>query len=103
MNPDDDGERDWTEATALAAPALLGAAAGLILGDLMNPNARRGVALGVAALGVATLLPLTVGFVIDLVNGPESKFGARRRLRKIRDAGVGAGYSDDDFDELRAV
>ena len=32
MNPDDDGERDWTEATALAAPALLGAAAGLILG-----------------------------------------------------------------------
>ena len=31
MNPDDDGERDWMEATALAAPALLGAAAGLIL------------------------------------------------------------------------
>jgi hypothetical protein len=102
MNPDDDGQRDWTEATALAAPALLGAAAGLILGDLMNPNARRGVTIGVAALGVATLLPLTVGFAVRLINGPESKFGARRRLRRIRDAGVGAGYSDD-FDELRAV
>jgi hypothetical protein len=105
MNPDDDGERTWTEATALAAPALLGAAAGLILGDLMSPQARRGAALGVAALGVATLLPLTIGFAIQLVNGPESKFGARRRLRKIRDAGGSAGFSDDDdgIGDLRAV
>jgi len=103
MNPDDDGERDWTEATALAAPALLGAAAGLILGDLMNPNARRGVALGVAALGVATLLPLSVGFIVGLVNGPESKFGARRRLRKIRDAGVGTGYIGDTLDEVGVI
>jgi len=105
MNPDDDGERTWTEATALAAPALLGAAAGLILGDLMSPQARRGAALGVAALGIATLLPLTVGFAIGLVAGPESRIGARRRLRKIRDAGVGAGYADDDDHpgDLRAV
>ena len=104
MNPYDDGERTWTEATALAAPALLGAAAGLILGDLMSPQARRGAALGVAALGVATLLPLTIGFAIHLVNGPESKFGARRRLRKIRDAG-GSGFSDEDdgIEGLRAV
>ncbi len=99
MNPDDDGERDWTEATALAAPALLGAAAGLILGDLMHSNARRGVALAVAALGVATLLPLAVGGVVNLVNGPESKFGARRRLRKIRDAGVGNGYIEEHLGE----
>jgi hypothetical protein len=97
MNPDDDGERTWTEATALAAPALLGAAAGLILGDL--------TAIGVAALGVATLLPLTIGFAIHLVNGPESKIGARRRLRKIRDAAGGAGFADDgdDISGLRAV
>jgi hypothetical protein len=84
---------------------LLGAAAGLILGDLMSPQARRGAALGVAVLGVATLLPLTIGFAIHLVNGPESKFGANRRLRKIRDAGGGAGFSDedDDIEGLRAV
>lgn len=99
MNPDDDGERDWTEATALAAPALLGAAAGLILGDLMHPNAKRGVALAVAALGVATLLPLAVGGVVNLVNGPQSKFGARRRLRKIRDASIGHGYIEEHLGE----
>jgi hypothetical protein len=103
MNPDDDGERDWTEATALAAPALLGAAAGLILGDLMHSNARRGVALAVAALGVATLLPLAVGGVVNLVSGPESKFGARRRLRKIRDAGAGTGYIEEHLGEAGVI
>jgi hypothetical protein len=103
MNPDDDGERDWTEATALAAPALLGAAAGLILGDMMHSNARRGVALAVAALGVATLLPLTVGGLVNLVNGPESKFGARRRLRKIRDAGAGHNYLDQQLGEAGVI
>ena len=96
MNLDDDGERDWTESTALAAPALLGAAAGLILGDLMHTRARRGVALGVAALGIATLLPLAVGGIVNLINGPQSKIGARRRLRRIRDTGASHG----DFDEV---
>jgi hypothetical protein len=96
MNPDDDGERDWTEATALAAPALLGAAAGLILGEMMHARARRGVAIGFAVMGVATLLPLAIGGVVNLVNGPESKFGARRRLRKIRDTGASHGDYDDD-------
>ena len=33
----------WIEASALAAPALFGAAAGLLLSDLMHRNARRGV------------------------------------------------------------
>jgi hypothetical protein len=103
MNPDDDGERDWTEATALAAPALLGAAAGLILGDLMHSNARRGVALGLAGLGIATLLPLAVGGVVNLVNGPESKFGARRRLRKIRDAGAGHGFIEESLDDVGVI
>jgi len=65
----------------------------------MHANARRGVALAVAALGVATLLPLAVGGVVNLVSGPESKFGARRRLRKIRDAGAGHAYFEEDFGE----
>jgi len=45
--------REWQETSALAAPALLGAAAGLLLGDLMHRGARRGLALGLGALGVA--------------------------------------------------
>jgi hypothetical protein len=103
MNVDDDGERDWTESTALAAPALLGAAAGLILGEMMHPRARRGVALGFAALGVATLLPLVVGGVVNLVNGPESKLGARRRLRKIRDAGAGDDFIEESLSETGVI
>ena len=103
MNLDDDGERNWTESTALAAPALLGAAAGLILGEMMHASARRGVALALASLGVASLLPLAVGGVVNLVNGPESKLGARRRLRKIRDSGAGGGFVDDSLSEAGVI
>ncbi len=82
-------DRDWTENAALAAPALLGAAAGLILGEIMNSSARRGVAIGLAALGVAAIAPLAVGGVVRRVNGPETRRGMQRRLRGIRDAGDG--------------
>lgn len=87
--PDEVEERDWTDATAQAAPALLGAAAGLLLGDLMNGAARRGIAIGLAALGVAALMPLAVSGVAARVAGPMSKRGVKRRLGAIRDAGDG--------------
>ncbi len=89
IEDDDCCDRGWTEASALAAPALLGTAAGLILGEVMHANARRGVAIGLAALGVAALMPLAVGGLINKVNGPESRRGVQRRLRGIRDAGDG--------------
>jgi len=85
----DEQERDWTESAALASPALLGVAAGLILGEVMHPSARRGVAIGLAALGVAALAPLAVWGVVNRVNGPQSERGMQRRLRGIRDAGDG--------------
>jgi hypothetical protein len=85
----DDAERDWTENTALAAPALLGAAAGLILGEVMNSGARRGISIGLAALGVAALVPLTVGGIVRKVNSPQTKRGSRRQLEAIRGAGDG--------------
>lgn len=103
MNIDDDGERDWTESTAMVAPALLGAATGLILGEMMHPSARRGAALGLAALGVVALLPLAVGGVVNLVNGPESKRGANRRLRQIRDAGAGHDFVEDSLSEVGVI
>ncbi len=90
----------WIENTALSAPAVLGAAAGLLLGDLMNRNARRAVGMGLGVLGVAMVLPLVYGGVRGLVTGPRSKFGVRRRIQSIRDAGM--GESDYDVDaELR--
>lgn len=89
----------WIETTAQSAPAVLGAAAGLLLGDLMHRSARRGIGVGLGVLGVAMVLPLVYGGVRGLVVGPRSKFGVRRRIQTIRDAGM--GDSDGVEEELR--
>lgn len=87
---DDDFDNGaWEETTALVSPALLGAAAGLILGEVMHTNARRGIAIGLAGLGVAALMPWAVAGVVDKINGPRTRRGVQRRLRGIRDAGDG--------------
>ncbi len=98
----EDDDRDWRENTALAGPALLGVAAGLILGEVMHSGARRGIALGLAALGVAALVPLTVGGIVNKVNGPQTRRGAQRRLDGIRRS-VGAGFVDDELREAGVV
>ena len=91
----------WVETSALTAPALIGAAAGLLLGDLMHRGARRGLGIGLGALGVAALLPFVVGGVTGLVTGPKSKLGVRRKIQRIRDAGIVAPPYDDVEEELR--
>lgn len=92
----------WIENSALTAPALIGAAAGFLLGDLMHSNARRGLGIAIGAAGVAALLPLVVGEVTGLVTGPRSKFGVRRKIQRIRDAGIGsdADSAAPDYDEV---
>lgn len=91
----------WIETSALSAPAILGAAAGFLVGDLMHRNARRGVGIGLAAVGVAMLVPYVFGGVRGLVTGPKSKFGVRRKIQSIRDAGIGAPDYDSVDEELR--
>ncbi len=91
----------WVETSALTAPALIGAAAGLLLGDLMHRGARRGLGIGLGALGVAALLPFVVGGVTGLVTGPKSKLGVRRKIQRIRDAGFVDSTYEDVEDELR--
>ena len=91
----------WIETSALTAPALLGASAGLLLGDLMHRSARRGVGIGLGVLGIAALLPVAVGGVAWLVTGPKSKVGVRRKIQSIRDAGIGAPDYDEVDQELR--
>lgn len=91
----------WIENTALSAPALLGAAAGLLLGDLMHRGARRAVGTGLGVLGVAMVLPFVFGGVQGLVTGPKSKVGVRRKIQSIRDAGIGAPDYDSVDQELR--
>jgi len=91
----------WIENSALTAPALLGAAAGLLLGDLMHRGARRGLGLGLGILGVAALTPFVVGGVTGLITGPRSKVGVRRRIQSIRDGGFGTPDLQEVDEELR--
>jgi hypothetical protein len=37
------------------------------------------------ALATATTIPTLVGILADLINGPQSRLGVRRRLRSIRE------------------
>jgi hypothetical protein len=95
----------WVENTALTAPALLGAATGLLMGDLMHRSARRGLGIGIGVVGIALLAPYVFGEVRGLITGPRSKLGVRRRIQSIRDAGMGqsdqAGGYDEVEEELR--
>lgn len=91
----------WIETSALTAPALLGASAGLLLGDLMHRSARRGIGIGLGVLGVACLLPFAVGGVAWLVTGPKSRVGVRRKIQHIRDHGIGVPDHDEVDAELR--
>jgi hypothetical protein len=92
----------WIEGLTMAAPALLGGAAGLLLGEIMNRNARRGLAFALLAAGVASLIPAVTEGIVRRINGPDTARGSRRRLRGIRDAGLatgGYGYVDEALEE----
>ncbi len=90
----------WVENTALTAPAILGASAGLIVGDMMHGSARRGVGLGLGILGVALVAPYVFGTARGLLTGPRSKVGVRRRIQSIRDGGMGEADQAADYDEV---
>ena len=92
----DQSEKNWVETSASFAPAVIGTAVGVIVGDLMHRDARRPVAFALAALGICALVPSVVEVVADKLNGPQSRRGSRRTLRNIRDAGV----SGDEFADL---
>lgn len=83
------------------APAILGVAAGIVLGDMMHRSARRPVAFALGVLGAAALAPAVVDLVRDKVAGPTTRRGSMRTLRTIRDT-AGAPAQDIDYlqDEL---
>lgn len=91
----------WVEGSALASPVILGAAAGLLFGDMMHGKARRGVGISLGVLGVVALLPFAVDGVAGLITGPRSKFGVRRKIQRIRDIGLGSPQHDEVDEELR--
>jgi hypothetical protein len=91
----------WVEGSTLAAPVILGAAAGLLVGDMMHSNARRGIGISLGVLGILAFVPLVVDGVAGLITGPRSKFGVNRKIQKIRDIGIGSPSHDDVDDMLR--
>ena len=71
--------------------AAIGCGIGILLGDKITENRRNLAAIGMLCLAIATTAPALVGVVVDLINGPQSKLGVRRRLRSIReDSGLHA-------------
>jgi len=99
----EDPPRNWQDTSADLAPALLGAAAGIFLGDLMHRGARRPVAFALACLGLAAAVPSVVDVIRDKVAGPTTRRGTMRTLRSIRE-GSGApprriDYVEDELGE----
>lgn len=90
--------RNWQETSADLAPTLLGAAAGIFLGDMMHRGARRPLAFGLACLGLAAAMPSLVDVVRDKVAGPTTRRGTQRTLRNIRE-GAGAPPRSIDYVE----
>ena len=87
-----------TVALSLPSAALLtisqtaiGCGIGILLGNKISENKRNTAAAGMLLLAIATTAPALVGVIAELINGPRSKLGMRRRLRSIReDSGLHA-------------
>ena len=87
-----------TVALSLPSVALLtisqtaiGCGIGILLANKISENKRNTAALGMLFLAIATTAPALVGVIAELINGPQSKLGMRRRLRSIReDSGLHA-------------
>jgi len=88
MNDDHFEERDWIDTSAAFAPAVLGAAAGVLISDALSENARRPVGLSLACLGLAALTPMLIETMMNKVNGPGTRRGSQRTLQGIRDHGL---------------
>lgn len=97
-------QRDWVDTTAAFAPAVLGAAAGVFIADVLSDKARRPAGLSLACIGLAALAPALVETMVARVNGPQTRRGSQRTLQGIRDGGLPArdiSYLKDELgDEL---
>jgi ABC-type molybdate transport system permease subunit len=73
--------------------AAIGCGIGILLADKFTEGKRNVAAVAMLCLAILTTAPAIVGAVADLVNGPQSKLGVRRRLRSIRE---GAGLETEE-------
>jgi hypothetical protein len=69
----------------------IGCGIGILLANKISENKRNTAAVGMLLLAIATTAPALVAAVAELINGPRSKLGMKRRLRSIReDSGLQA-------------
>jgi ABC-type molybdate transport system permease subunit len=73
--------------------AAIGCGIGILLADKFTEGKRNAAAVAMLCLAILTTAPAIVGAVADLVSGPQSKLGVRRRLRSIRE---GAGLETEE-------
>jgi hypothetical protein len=65
--------------------AAIGCGIGILVAERIDEKNRNTAAIAMLSLAFAATLPPVVSIVADLVNGPRSKLGVRRRLRSIRE------------------
>jgi len=83
-----------TSATLLSvSQATIACAFGILLGSRLDKKNQATVALGLMVVAVATFVPAIGAVIVDLINGPRSKLGVRRRLRSIRE---GSGLHEEE-------
>ena len=71
--------------------AATGCGIGILLAHKIDQTKRNVAAVAMLLLAMATTIPALAGVVVDLINGPRSRLGMRRRLRSIReDSGLHA-------------
>jgi ABC-type molybdate transport system permease subunit len=71
--------------------AAIGCGIGILLAGKIAEKRRNLAAVLLLSVAIATTIPAVVGVLADLINGPQSKLGVRRRLRSIReDSGLHA-------------
>lgn len=65
--------------------AAIGCGIGILLANKVEENKRNAAAVGLLSVAIAATVPVVVSTLVDLINGPQSKLGVRRRLRSIRE------------------
>jgi hypothetical protein len=65
----------------------IGCGIGLLLAGKLRRGSQKTAGWAMLALGVASVLPITVGYLARTINRPESVRGMRRRLESIRQNG----------------
>jgi hypothetical protein len=71
--------------------ASIGCGLGILLAGRIDERRRTIAAVGLMSLALGATISAGIGLVTDLVSGPRSRLGVRRRLRSIReDSGLHA-------------